>query len=361
MRKMVTVVLLLVMLTIGGVIYNIRQSQHQVHAHRAVLLLIGSAQDKSWNEAHVRGLTMAAGKLGVEVVVRENVPVDERCLQVMEEAIKDGASYIFCTSVGFDPWTKQMADRYPRLRFFQCTGEQKGRNLVIYFGRMYQMRYLSGIVAGLESRTGRIGYVASFPLTEVIRGINAFTLGVKRANPDARVFVRYSHAWSDDEKNGAVTQGLLDQYGVDILSQHTDSQKPLLLAEERGVRSIGYNQANPELFPHTYLTAAVFRWELAYERFLRAAMQDVFCQGTYWDGMETGLVELGEMSSRVSAPTLRKLAQEREILQQTMQDVFNGPIYDREGNLRVPPNETISDYYLLKKMDWYVEGVVTDE
>lgn len=361
MQKMVTVALLLVLLTIGGVLYNIRLEQKKEAPQKAVLILNGSAQDHSWNEAHVRGMTLAAGKQGVELLVRENVPEDEQCLPVIEAVIADGARYVFCTSFGFGEWTKKLADKYPELYFFQCTGLQKSRNILTYFNRLYQMRYLAGIVAGMETQSGRIGYVGAMRLPEAIRGIDAFTLGVRHANPRAQVFVTWSNSWNDDEKNGAAALRLLDGQQVDVLTLHTNSLRPLLLAEERGVRTIGCNLENPALLPRTYLTAAVFRWENNYEKFLRSAMQGNFRHGLFWEGMEAGVVGLGEFSRLVSKAAIQAVDEERFRLQRSGQDVFNGPIYDNQGVLRVPAEETVGDRYLLEKLDWFVEGVVLCE
>lgn len=362
MRRIVTVALLLVLLTIGGVLYNIRMTQEKpAPVPRAVLLLNGSSKDRTWNEAHVRGMTMAAGRLGVEVMVRENVPEDERSVQVMEDAIKNGARYVFCTSFGFGKWTKEVAERHPELFFFQCTGSQRGRNLATYFGRMYQMRYLAGMVAGMETKTGRIGYVAAFPLAEPMRGINAFTLGVRRVRPDAQVFVRLSHSWNDDAKNEEAARRLLDSRGVDVLTVHCNSLKPLLLAEERGVKTIGCNLANPELLPRSYLTAVVWRWENTYERFLKSALQGSFTPGTFWDGLETGVAGLAELGKNASGSSRQRLESEHYRLQRGVEDVFNGPIWDKSGVLRVPKGDNMSDRYLLEELDWFVEGVVLDD
>lgn len=325
------------------------------------LILNGSSGDKNWGQSHYEGMMECVDELNLEVICHENVPQDASCKQVIAELIDQGCEVIICNSYGFGEWEMQMAEAYPDIYFFHATGVEVSDNLATYFGRIYQMRYLSGIVAGLQTESNEIGYVAAFPIAEVNRGINAFTLGVRAVNPEATVYVKWSDSWTDDAANEEAARTLLEEHGIDVLAMHTDSCKPLEVAEEEGVWSIGYNYDNSESYPGTYLTAPVWEWKNFYEPHILACLQDKFVGKHYWEGVETGLVSLAPFTENVKPGIAEKVEAEKERLQSGIFDVFYGPIEDNQGNLRVAQGESMSDYVMLNELDWYVKGVVTDE
>ena len=361
MKKLVTGALIFIMLIVSAVLYQLHQNMNIRQTQKAALILNGSSSDHSWNEAHTRGMKLACERLGVELTIRDNVPESSRSNAVMEELIKDGTSYIFCASFGYAPHVLEMADKHPETKFFHCSGLNTRRNLTTYFARIYQMRYLAGIVAGLETRNNRIGYVASFPISEVNRGINAFTRGVRAVNPRAQVFVRWSNSWLEDTMNGRATEQLLQTRQPDVLTLHTNSLEPLRLADSLGVRTIGYNFEHTSLLPGSALTAAVWHWDKTYERFLSAAMQGSLAAGDFWDDCTTGAVGLSPLSDLVKPETRAAVEREQSRLMQGSWDVFNGPVRDTNGALRVPEGENMPDSVLLQEFNWYVEGAVIDE
>jgi len=223
------------------------------------------------------------------------------------------------------------------------------------------MRYLTGIAAGLQTKTNEIGYVAAFPIPEVNRGLNAFTLGVKSVNPDAKVYVRWINSWNSDDVTAKVTEELLGDRNIDVLAMHTDSVEPLRIANEKNVMSIGYNIDNSSLYPDTYLTAAVWDWEKYYTPHIQKCLQGKFEGVNCWESSDTGIISIAPLSDKVHSDIEKKIQQELERLNSGTFDVFYGPIYDNAGNLRIAQGESMTDNAMLNEFDWYVEGVVIDE
>ena len=275
----------------------------------------------------------------------------------MEELIAEGCKIIICNSYEFGQYELQVAEKHPDIYFFHAAGMETGKNFASYFGRAYQMRYLSGIVAGLQTQTNEIGYVASFPMPEVIRGINAFTLGVRKVNPDAVVCVSWCNSWIEDEKAEAATYQLLENKNIDVITMHTDSLKPLEIAEKEGIWAIGYNKDNRDLYEESFLTAPVWNWENFYEARILECLQHKFQGKNYWEGIDSGVVTLAPLGKNVKPGIAEAVEKEKKRLENMTWDVFYGPIKDQNGVLRVPEGENLSDDTMLNHFDWYVEGV----
>ena len=364
MKKFVaTAVVILVIIIIGIFFITANEQTTEItdEQTKVGLILNGSSKDNNWGQSHFEGLMECAAKLNLRILYRENVPEDRRCRDNIMELIDEGCEIIICNSFGFGEWVLQMAEEYPEIYFLHATGVDEGDNLASYFGRIYQMRYLSGIVAGLQTESDEIGYVAAFPISEVNRGINAFALGVKKANPDATVYVVWTGSWTDDAMCEEAVNKLLSEHNIDVLTMHSDSNKPLEIAEEKGIWSIGYNIDNSEQYPNTYLTAPVWEWQNFYEPQILACLQEKFNGKHYWEGVETGLVSLAPFTENVKPGIVEVVEAEKEKIESGIFDVFYGPITDNRGNLRVAEGESMSDASMLNEFDWYVEGVVTDE
>ena len=326
------------------------------------VILNGLCLDGSWGQAHYEGLEICAENLNLEMIYKENVPENEMSILFMDELIDAGCEIIVCDSFGYEEYLLEEAEKNPEIYFLHATGVVEKRNVATYFGRIYQMRYLSGIVAGMQTRTGQIGYVAAFPISEVNRGINAFTQGVRSVNPGAQVYVVWSDTWTGDEETEKATLKLLDAYPkVDVLAMHTDSLKVLDIAEERGIWSIGYNMDNREKYPNTFLTAPVWNWEFFYEQCITDCLQDKFRGKHYWEGVESGIVSLAPLSSNVKKGAEEIVDKEMKRLNSGRYDVFYGPIWDNTGVLRVESNTCMSDEAMLNRFDWYVDGVTIYE
>jgi basic membrane protein A len=221
---------------------------------------------------------------------------------------------------------------------------------------MYQPRYLSGIVAGEMTDSNVIGYVAAFPIPEVIRGINAFTLGVRSVNSDAEVRVVWTNTWYDPVLEREAAEALLDE-GADIIAQHQDTTEPQKAAEERGALSIGYDSDMREFVGDTVLTSPQWNWGTYYIDTVRNVINGTWESHQFWGGLESGVVTLAELSPLVPDDVRGQVESDRKIIEETDRDVFCGPINDQDGSEAVADGECMSDGDMLG-MNWFVEGVV---
>lgn len=355
---------ILVIIIIGIAAINGAQRDTQVTKEKTKVgvLLNGECRDRSWGQSHYEGLEISARQLNLDLHYVENTPETEECLAIIDNLISEGCEIIICNSFNYGEWMIKAAEKYPDICFFHATGVVKSKNLSTYFGRIYQMRYLSGIVAGMQTETNQIGYVAAFPISEVNRGINAFTLGVRSVNPDATVYVEWSQTWTDDEQTKMATTKLLDKNpDIDVLAMHTDSLAVLDAAEEKGIWAIGYNYDNSKRYPNTYLTAPVWEWEHFYIPKILECLQGK-CKGdNYWEGVEGNIVSLAPLTDNVKDGIEEVVQKEWDRLKRGTFDVFFGPVTDRDGIVRVEEGENMSDDVLLNRFDWYVEGVAFNE
>lgn len=364
MKKIIGTMLVFVCVIIAGILL-IRMNKQETDVTKTQtkvgFLLNGKVDDHSWGESHYNGMEISARELNLNVVYKENVPEDERCLEIINELIEEGCKIIICDSFGYGEWELACAKEHPEIYFFHATGVEEMDNLATYFGRIYQMRYLSGIVAGMQTETNEIGYVAAFPIAEVNRGLNAFTLGVRQVNPEAKVYVKWSHSWTGEEENAQATKDLIELHNIDVLAMHNDAMSPLEIADQNGIWTIGYNIDNSERFPGTYLTAPIWNWEKFYEPRILECLQGKFQGVHYWEGVETGLVGLASLTKNVKPGIAERVELERLRLMSGTYDVFYGPIVDNEGKTRVKAGQSMTDDSMLNDFFWYVEGVVADE
>lgn len=325
---------------------------------RVAVIMAGLRNDHSWNETHYEAMQKAEKLLNLEVAYYENVPLDSTAQDIMEEAVDNGARIIIAISFGYGPAELAVARNHPETKFFHATGLQSATNLSTYFGRMYQLRYLSGIVAGLKTKTNEIGYIAGFNIPEVNRGINAFTLGVQKVNPEAKVYVSWSGSWNDESMAADATRSLLEKHNIDVLTSHLDALSPYEIADDKNVWIIGYNRDNSKRFPESFLTAPVWHWDNFYIPKIREVLQDKFEGRSYWLGLESGIMDLSPMTRNVE-DTIRQVVEVEKLrLIQGKFDVFYGPIVDNQGNVRVGEGESMTDDVMLNRFDWYVKGVV---
>lgn len=363
MKKIYWVAAVIIFALIAGIFFiKIYEADTEVtkETTKVGVILNGSINDKSWSQSHYEGLEKTAKELNLSMIYEENVKSEE-VTGIIEQFIELDCKIIVANSFEFGEYVNVAAEKYPEIYFLHATGTGEGKNLSTYFGRMYQSRYLSGIVAGLQTQTNEIGYVAAFPISEVNRGINAFTLGVRKVNPEANVYVSWTDSWNDDVAAGEATNKLLEKNNIDVLAMHTDSIRPLEIAEERGVMSIGYNVDNSSDYPNTYLTASVWDWGDFYTTNILKCLQGKFEGKHYWEGIETGMVSLAPLTRHVRDDITEKVEREMERLCDGSFDVFYGPIIDCEGILRVSEDESMTDNTMLNEFEWYVEGVINYE
>ncbi len=361
-RIFITAGIIIAAIIAGIFVINIYEADTEVtrQTTKVGVILNGSIDDHSWSQSHYEALEQTAQQLNLSVLYEENVKAED-IPQIIERFVEADCKVIIANSFEFGEYIYQAAEEYPEIYFMHATGVGEDKNLSTYFGRMYQIRYLSGIVAGLQTDTNEIGYVAAFPISEVNRGMNAFTLGVRSVNPNANVYVSWTNSWNDDDATAEVTNKLLENHNIDVLAMHTDSLAALEIAEERGVMSIGYNVDNSKEYPNTYLTAAVWDWENFYTSNILKCLQGKFVGNHYWEGIETGMVSMAPFTDNVKPGTEEKVILEMERIGSGTYDVFYGPIYDNKGQLRVKEGECMTDNTMLNEFDWYVEGVINEK
>ncbi len=361
MKKIAAIAVVIITILVVGIFFiSNPQADTDItkNTTKVGFLYNGAVDDKGWGQSHYEGINKSAEMLNLSITYEENVPFDESCVDVMQRMIEEGCEIIICNSFNYGEWIEIVAKDNPDIVFLHATGTEEGDNITTYFGRMYQMRYLSGIVAGMQTETNEIGYVAAFPISEVNRGINAFTLGVKSVNEDARVHVIWSESWENYDANKLATEQLIQACNVDVMAMHCDSVAPLDVAEDKGIWSIGYNMDNSSLYPNSFLTAPVWDWDKFYTPQIERCLQGKYVSGNHWLGSETGLIKLAPLTENVKSGVGEAVAAQKEMLDAGTYDVFYGPITDTEGNLRVPEGENMSNDTLLNSFDWYVEGVV---
>lgn len=324
-------------------------------------VMTGAASDGGWNGMHYQGVDYACEKLGAELIIKEHVPEGTgRCAEAIHELVEEGAVMIILSSYAYPSEVETVIQSYPDIAFYGISAEYYGDNMTSYFGRMYQARYLAGIVAGMQTENDCIGYVAAMPNIEVNRGINAFTLGVRSVNSDAEVNVVWTGTWDDRKKETDATSQLIEEVGVDVITYHQNQHYVAQVADSAGVYSVGYNE-EAEGLSEKYLTAAVWDWNALYYEIIRELMQGkANSVKRHWFGIDTGVVGLSEYSSIVRVETREKVEKAKEEMK-VGKNIFSGVIYDNNKELRCDEDESISDEILLEKLDWYVDGVVLHE
>ncbi len=324
-------------------------------------VILGDVNAPGWNASHYNGIRKAVAAHGMELLVRDHVRegVGE-CPVAVRDLIDNGCSLILLASFDYPAELRDLAKEYPNVSFAATSAKAYATNMTAYFPRLYQARYLSGVLAGLRTKTGVIGYVAAIPNTEINRGINAFTLGVQSVNPRARVVVAWSGAWEAPEKEAELSERLVREAGADILTYHQDGATTAETADRLGVDFIAYNAPIPEGLTHG-LASVRCRWDLYYDDILRRFRKgELNAVKNHWIGIDRGAVYLDEMAPSISADTRDRI----DSIHQGLighRLIFLGPIYDNQGRLRCEAGETISDDALLESFDWLISGVTTLE
>jgi|DEB0MinimDraft_10_1074344.scaffolds.fasta_scaffold01989_2 basic membrane protein A len=324
----------------------------------AAFVYIGEPGDAGWTWAHDQGRQAAETATGATTLTIENIAEGSPEFdQAVRDFIADGANLIVATSFGYMDAMAALAEEYPDVAFAHATGYlSNDTNFGNYFGRIYQARYLTGLMAGAASESGNIGYVAAFPIPEVIRGINAFTLGVRAVNPEATVTVNWTSTWFDPAVEGDAAQALLDQ-GMDVLAMHQDSTAVGERAEAAGARWVSYNSDMSAFAENAYLASAIWDWGPYYTSLIEAVGNGSYAGGAQWDGMETGLVQIGSIADDVTQETRDLVAERAAAIIDGSFDPFTGPILDQDGNEAIAAGVTPDDGALLG-MSFFVEGVV---
>src|SRR5881397_1605978 len=258
-------------------------------------IYVGSRDDYGYNQAHAQGAAALKKMAGLKVVEEEKVAETDAVEKTMESMINlDGASLLFPTSFGYyNPHMIKMAYKFPKLRFEHCGGlwsDKDPTNAGSYFGYIDEAQYISGIVAGYSTKSGKLGFVAAKPIPQVLRNINAFTLGAKLANPKATTQVIFTGDWALPVKEAEATNSLVDQ-GIDVITCHVDSPKVVMeTCERRGIFCSGYQASQAALAPRGYLTGAEWKWEGVYTDFVKRFQAGEKIPNLVRGGLKEGMV-----------------------------------------------------------------------
>lgn len=317
---------------------------------------ISPVGEAGWSYSHDLARQALDKMPGIETFFAESVPDGADSERVIQNMARKDYDIIFATSFGYMDPTIKVAKRFPKVTFMHCSGFKTAENVSNYFGRIYQARYLTGMVAGRMTKSGKVGYVAAFPIPEVIRGINAFTLGVRAVNPKAEVRVVWTKTWYDPAMEKEAAKSLFD-VGVDVITQHQDSPGVQEAAQERGVYSIGYNTDMSKFAPKSHLVAAVWDWVPWYVDVVEKVKAGTWKSGSYWPGLESGIVNISAYGEMVPADVRAEADKRKQEIKDGAFVVFGGPVTDQDGKERIKAGSAPSDEELLS-MDWFVQGVV---
>lgn len=327
-------------------------------------LYVGPHDDYGYNQAHAQAIAKLKDLAGVKVVEQENVPETVAVQKVMEAMIvEDGAGLIFATSFGYFPQVVKLAPRYPAVRFAHCGGLwQAGRdpgNVGSYFGYIDECQYLNGIAAGHASKSGKLGFVAAKPIPQVLRNINAFTLGARSVRADIATQVIFTGDWSLPVKEAEATNSLADQ-GVDVVTCHVDSPKVLVeTAAKRGLFVCGYHADQSVLAPKNYLTGAEWNWETVYRQYVAAAQAGAPFANFTRGGLRDGFVRMSAYTAATPAAARTQIDQTRAAMLAGSFDIFTGPLKDNGGNTVIATGTTLKQTDIaLESMNYLVEGVI---
>ncbi|TFE23537.1 BMP family ABC transporter substrate-binding protein [Cohnella luojiensis] len=321
---------------------------------KVAFVYIGVPGDGGWTYQHDIGRIEMEKEFGIKSTVVENVPEGPDAERVFEDLAKDN-DIIIGTSFGYMDSMVAVAERHPDKIFLHNTGYKTAKNLGTYMGREYQSGYLVGMVAGKMTKNNKIGYVAAFPIPEVVYTINAFTLGAQSVNPDIEVSVVWSNTWFDPTVERQAAVSLLDK-GVDVLAAYQDSPASIQAAAEKNVWGIGNDSDMSRFAPETYLTNPVWDWGPYYIDTVKKYMDGTWKSEAYWGHMSTGITDIAPFGKNVPQDVKDLVeAKKKEIIDGTF-EVFTGPITDASGKVHGEAGKPLSDEEVLST-NWFVKGV----
>ncbi|MDE6016229.1 MAG: BMP family ABC transporter substrate-binding protein [Acetatifactor sp.] len=332
-----------------------------------VLYITDPGEGSGYSYTHDLGIIGMQNNLGLTdaQIVRDIVDDEdnEATKASIEKLVADGCNVIFTTSWGYMQTTADMAEEYPDVYFSHGTGYlSNGRNFNNYFGRIYQPRYLSGIVAGMNTSSNMIGYVAAQDASnsEVTGGIDAFALGVAAVNPDAKVYVVVTNSWYAPDKEEAASRKLLDM-GCDVMAQHCDTPYPQTLAQEYGVYGVGYNSDMSKETPDSCLCSVVWNWSAYYTAAVSSVINGTWDGSNYYGGMVEGVVNLTDTAAFAAEGTAERVAEATaDILRGTF-NIFDGELKTNTGETVGVAGGTLDDATITGGINWYYENVVVVE
>lgn len=318
---------------------------------------VGPIGDHGWSYQHDQGRLSAEKHFGdkIKTTYVENVAEGADAERVIRNLAKTGHDLIFTTSFGFMNPTLKVAKQFPKVKFEHATGYKLSKNMGTYISETYEGRYVAGYVAAKMTKTNKIGYIASFPIPEVIRDINAVQLALTKYNPEAELKIIWVNSWFDPGKEADAANAMMDQ-GVDVILQHTDSPAAMQAAERRGKYAVGQASDMSSFGPNAHLLSVVDEWGPHYIHQIQKVMDGSWKSTAMVEGMEEGAIVIPGFNKSIPADVV---AEAKKLIEGTKDGsvyAFTGPLKDNKGELKVPAGEKMS-FADLEKMNWYVEGI----
>jgi simple sugar transport system substrate-binding protein len=319
---------------------------------------LGNPGDAGWTYAHEQGVKEVEAKFGDKIKVTrvENVPESADSERVFRDLAAKGNKIVVGSSFGFQDFELKVAKDFPDTVFEHATGYKKAANFATYDVRTYQSAYLAGLVAGYTTRSNTLGFVGSVPVPEVVRNINAFTMGARSVNPNARVKVVWINSWFDPGREKQAAETLIGQ-GADVLIQNTDSTATMQTAEQKKVHAFGWDSDMKKFGPNAQLGACVSNWGVYYTHLVQQVMSNSWNNTPVWWGLKENAIDLADINTQAVSPAAQKaLSQKRDDIISGKFNPFAGPIVDQTGAVKVAAGQSLSDAELLR-LNWFVQGV----
>ena len=328
-----------------------------VAAGNAGFVFVSPIGDAGWTYQHNLGRLQVEAETDFTTSYVENVAEGADAERVIREMAKRGDKVIFATSFGYMNYMLKVSKDFPKTAFVHVTGYKLGKNMGLVNARFYEGRYLTGVIAGEMTKSNILGYVAAFPIPEVLQGINAFIKGARSVNPKAELRVIWVNSWYDPGKERQAALTLISQ-GADVLTHHTDSTAVVHAAEDEGVYAFGYHSDMSKYGPHAHLTATTHNWGDYYVKTIEEVEAGTWAPTSVWGGYPRGMIKLAPLNDAIPAELQARIHDMEKQLAARELHPFAGPVVDQAGKVIVPEGKKMSDEE-LNKMNYYLEGVTS--
>ncbi|MCH3916072.1 MAG: BMP family ABC transporter substrate-binding protein [Spirochaetia bacterium] len=297
----------------------------------------------------------ALEKEGIKTMYLESISETSACEKAMRDLINQGCNVIYATSFGYGEYVLSLAKEYPDVYFNHATGYQTAKNVSTYMGRLYEAEYLTGMVAGMMTKSNQIGFVASFPLPEVVRQINAYMLGAKAVNPKATIEVKWTNSWYDPATETASAKDLVND-GCDVLGAYCDTMNPQSAAARMGKWVTGCSSSGYDALPDKYLTAPLFHYDVFYPENVNQILDGTWKADSKWEGIDHDVVDIDKITNCPPEVSEKVMKARQDIIDKKL-DIWKGELKDNKGKVRVEAGQTLTDSDLTS-LDWFVDGVI---
>ncbi len=352
MIQIKTIIKIFVLATLGWVMIGA-----SIAADNVGFVYVSPIGDAGWTYQHDLGRLQLEKETGVTTSYVENVTEGPDAERVIREMAKRGDKVIFATSFGFMNYALKVSKSFPDTAFVHATGYKLGKNMGLINARFYEGRYLTGVIAGEMTQSNVLGYVAAFPIPEVMQGINAFIQGARSVNPKAELRVIWVNAWFDPGKERQEALTLLSQ-NADVITHHTDSTAVVQAAEDKGKYAFGYHSDMSKYGPNAHLTSTTHHWGDYYVSTVKAAQSGNWKPVSVWGGYQEGMIKLAPLNKAISEELRNRILDMEKQMANGSLHAFAGPVVDQSGKTVVAAGSNMTDDQ-LNSMNYYLQGVVS--